>query len=131
MRELVFRFSQVVVIAAAILSITWKIGVLSVPAEEMQDDDSERNERSTPRSFVLPPAPIIAELYEKFDAEEARPGWAQRCLFELRRQGYPIDEMQTSFNAKLVEAIAEFQKRQGIDSSGQLDPQTIALLGCR
>jgi hypothetical protein len=96
----------------------------------MDEHDSDRNENSTPRSFVLPATPAVAEEQERKKAEILKGIKADRCLSKLKDLGHSIDDFDTSFNAKLVEAILSFQQEMKLKKTGQLDFETRNKLGC-
>ncbi len=96
----------------------------------MDEHDSDRNENSTPRSFVLPATPAVAEEQERKKAEILKGIYADKCMSKLKDLGYSIDDFDTSFNAKLVEAILSFQQEMKLEKTGQLDLETRKKLGC-
>ena len=96
----------------------------------MDEDDSDRNENSTPRSFVLPATPAVAEEQERKKTEILKGIQADKCMSKLKDLGYPIDDFDTSFNAKLVEAILSYQSKSKLNKTGQLDSETRKKLGC-
>ncbi len=96
----------------------------------MDEDDSDRNENSTPRSFILPATPAVAEEQERKKAEILKGIYANKCISKLRDLGYPIDDFDSSFNAKLIEAILSYQAKMALNKTGKLDLETRAKLGC-
>ena len=96
----------------------------------MDEDDSDRNENSTPRSFVLPATPAVAEEQERKKAEILKGIHADKCMSKLKDLGYSIDDFDTSFNAKLIEAILSYQSKSKLNKTGQLDIETRKKLGC-
>ena len=96
----------------------------------MDEDDSDRNENSTPRSFILPATPAVAEEQERKKTEILKGIQADKCMSKLKDLGYPIDDFDTSFNAKLVEAILSYQSKSKLNRTGQLDSETRKKLGC-
>ena len=96
----------------------------------MDEDDSDRNENSTPRSFILPATPAVAEEQERKKTEILKGIYADKCMSKLKDLGYPIDDFDTSFNAKLVEAILSYQSKSKLNKTGQLDSETRKKLGC-
>lgn len=120
----------IIFIVVSILSI--QKGYLTVTRSHMtmDEDDSDRNENSTPRSFVLPATPAVAEEQERKKAEILKGIRVDKCISKLKEIGYPIDDFDTSFNAKFVEAILNFQSRSQLNKTGQLDIETRKKLGC-
>jgi hypothetical protein len=96
----------------------------------MDEDDSDRNENSTPRSFILPATPAVAEEQERKKAEILKGIYADKCMSKLKDLGYPIDDFDSSFNAKLIEAILSYQEKMALNKTGKLDLETRVKLGC-
>jgi len=96
--------------------------------------ESERNEHSTPRSFILPATPAVA-----FE-QEMRSGGSflnfpsrhqiAMCAVRLMDLGYEVGDEAVAFNAKLSEAIFEYQRAHGLDKTGKLNYATIRSLSC-
>src|SRR5207253_10676868 len=99
--------------------------------ERIREAGAERNERSTPRSFVLPATPAVAEEQQR-QAQELRDGVdALACLHRLRALGYNADDAPPVFRARNLEALSRFQSDRGIKPTGRLDRNTARLLRCR
>ena len=96
----------------------------------IDESDLDRNESSTPRAFVLPSTPAVAEAQESKQRLIERGLDSDKCLSKLKDLGYPIDDLNSSFNAKYIEAIINFQKNKSIPVTGDLDQLTIKILGC-
>ena len=95
------------------------------------EEASERNERSTPRSFILPATPAVAEEQEE-QARELTDGVDTfGCLRTLRALGYEADDAPPALRARNVDAIFHFQREHGMNATGQLDPHTAKALGCQ
>src|SRR5207245_2075809 len=110
----------------------WFIGPLSDGSlgDGEGEHMSERNERSTPRSFVLPATPAVATEQER-QARELRDGLDTfGCLRRLRALGYESDDAPPALRARNVNAIFRFQNDRGLRATGQLDRKTADLLGC-
>jgi murein L,D-transpeptidase YcbB/YkuD len=97
--------------------------------------ESERNERSTPRSFILPATPAVAFEQELRSGKNSEITTSKRqiavCAIRLIDLGYDVGDESVAFNAQLSEAIYEYQKSQGLNKTGQLDPATIRSLSCK
>lgn len=93
--------------------------------------DMDRNEQSTPRNFILPATPAVAEEQERKLQNPDKDFYSDWCLLKLHDLGYEIDEFSSSFNAKYVEALIEFQKNNSLPISGKADSKTRILLGCQ
>lgn len=90
---------------------------------------SGRNERSTPRSFILPATPAVASIQNRREVSvDSRR--MSRCVAELRLLGYQIDADEDLLNAKVVEAIFRFQAEQGLPTTGEVDELTARALRC-
>ena len=91
----------------------------------------ERNEDSTPRSFILPATPGVALEQERQKREKALVAVTSDCLAKLRERGVNITENETDFGEKLVEAVFELQRETGLPATGKLDDNTTRHLRCR
>lgn len=96
----------------------------------VDENDLDRNESSTPRAFVLPATPAVAEAQDNKQRLIDKGLDSDKCLAKLKYLGYPIDDLNSSFNAKYIEAIINFQKSKGIPVTGDIDKLTIKTLGC-
>jgi hypothetical protein len=94
------------------------------------ESDPERNEQSTPRSFVLPATPAVA-IEQEQRAKEVRAGLSsEKCISKLRDMGYQIDDMDASFNATYIKAVIEYQKANNLRVTGVSDVETRKRMGC-
>jgi Putative peptidoglycan binding domain len=93
-----------------------------------------RNERSTPRSFILPATPAVAFEQETRSAKNSTTAISRHqvavCAIRLLDLGYDVGDEPVAFNAKLSEAIYEYQKKYSLNKTGKLDPATIRSLSC-
>jgi hypothetical protein len=94
------------------------------------EDGIERNERSTPRSFILPATPAVA-LAQQSRLQEPLDEGISLCLEKLDSRGYGSDRASPLTTARNVTAIFNFQRDQGIVASGRLNDDTRTRLGCR
>jgi hypothetical protein len=95
------------------------------------EDEAQRNERSTPRSFILPATPAVAEEQEQ-QVREAKEGVdVFGCLEKLRLLGYGADNTPPALRATNLEAIFRFQKEHGLTPNARLDRETVRLLKCK
>jgi hypothetical protein len=92
---------------------------------------AERNEDSTPRSFILPATPGVALEQERQKREKDPVPVIADCLSKLRERGVNIAENETDFDVKLVEAVFELQRQTGLPATGKLDDTTKSYLRCR
>jgi hypothetical protein len=93
---------------------------------EMEGED--RNESSTPRSFVLPATPAIALEQEIASIQTGNPAFS--CAIRLAGLGYDVGRMPPTDNAKLKVAIFKFQKKLGLIADGTLNVATRIAVGC-
>jgi len=98
--------------------------------ENEDETDVDRNEQSTPRSFVLPATPAVTVAQENKQIQIVKGLDSDKCLIKLKDLGFPIDDLDSSFNAKYIEAIIKFQENKGIPVTGQVDQVTRRNLGC-
>lgn len=98
---------------------------------DLVEEDPDRNEESTPRSFVLPATPAVAFAQEtKSNSDADRATLVVRCIVALRARGFEIVRDTEQFNVPLVKALLSTQRRAGITETGKLDDRTAAYLGC-
>jgi Putative peptidoglycan binding domain len=98
--------------------------------EDEDETDVDRNEQSTPRSFVLPATPAVTVAQENKQIQISKGLDSDKCLIKLKDLGFPIDDLDSSFNAKYIEAIIKFQEGKRIPVTGQIDQVTRKNLGC-
>jgi hypothetical protein len=127
---------QILVVLSAIvlLSLNWtghssvKLNIYGLHAVE--EHGTGRNERSTPRSFVLPATPGVAIAQESLKVTGLYPRRVSKCVSVLRTLGYQIDGDESLLNAKVVEAIYTFQSDQHLPTTGKMDELTMRALKC-
>ena len=114
-RQTLNRVLQILVVlsASGLLTLNW-IGHRSVKLDlyglhAVEEHGTGRNERSTPRSFVLPATPGVALAQESLKATGVYSRQVSKCVSVLRTLGYQIDGDENLLNAKVVEAIYIFQ----------------------
>ena len=117
------------------LSISaWTIHITSMEpngySDELLEDDLNRNERSTPRSFILPSTPAVAEEQDRKKEQLTKGINNDRCVLKLKDLGYPIDVLESSFNAKFIEAIILFQNENSLPPTGIINIETRIKLDC-
>ena len=124
---------MVVIAIAAMISVYW-VRSLEYPIVIHASSDGGRNERSTPREFILPATPAVAFDQEARRSENASGDLSylrlERCSDRLSDLGYDVGDEIVRFNAKLVEAIYLYQEHNGIRPTGSLDSQTIRAMKC-
>jgi hypothetical protein len=91
-----------------------------------QESALERNERSTPRQFVLPSTPAIAGEHV-ISAQDPR--IILRAQLRLIEYGYRPGRPEGTLTATTKAAIYRFQSHHGIRATGRLDETTISALG--
>jgi hypothetical protein len=135
-RETPNRVLQILVVlsVSGLLALNW-IGHRSVNLSfyglhAVEEQGTGRNERSTPRSFVLPGTPGVALAQESLKATGRYPRRVSRCVSVLRTLGYQIDGDESVLNAKVVEAIYTFQSDQHLPTTGKVDELTMRALKC-
>lgn len=123
----------VVLFAGIFLLLKWnKVGGDSdnYGSEAFEVQSTVRNERSTPRSFVLPATPGVAFEQERQKSDKAKQAQLAKCVGILRDHGYKVSDSETLLNAKLVEAIYEFQVKSNLPATGRLDQTTMRAMKC-
>ena len=133
-KTVIYKCLQITVVIGAILLVLskWMVGgnFDDYSTETPEERNSERNERSTPRSFILPATPGVAFEQERQRSNKVRQAQIAKCLGMLRSRGFHVDDSRTLLNAKLVKAIYTFQIDHDLPASGQLDETTMGELKC-
>ena len=99
-------------------------------AENMKTNDKGRNERSTPRSFILPATPAVAIRQENKMLLRANELQIKYCMLKLNDLGYKIMSFEDIFDIYISIALMDFQEHNLLLKTGKLDEQTVKLLGC-
>ncbi len=89
----------------------------------------ERNERSTPREFVLPATPAVAEIAEEREGRTPEVVMVG-CLVTLARLERRVYLSESAKSAANRAVIFEFQRDSGLPTNGSLDSATRATLAC-
>lgn len=95
-----------------------------------EGSDKGRNERSTPRSFILPATPAVALEQERKRIVSEYEVQIKYCMLKLHDLGYRIINFEDIFDIHIMLAIMDFQKKNGLEVSGEFDVKTIENLGC-
>jgi hypothetical protein len=96
----------------------------------VNENNTDRNERSTPRSFVLPATPAVAFSQEnkaKFLTENQYP---KQCLSKIEKLGFMIKSKTELMQSEVIEVISEYQGKVGLKRTGEFDLTTREKLGC-
>jgi hypothetical protein len=127
--------SLIVIVLGANIGFYWIRADLYQVTESPTTPESERNERSTPRSFILPATPAVAVEQETRSAQNSTAATSKDqiavCAIRLIDLGYDVGDEAVVFNAKLSEAVYEYQEAHGLHKTGKLDPATIRSLSCK
>ena len=99
--------------------------------DQYNGNDKGRNERSTPRSFILPATPAVALRQEYKRAKEANKFQIKYCVLKLYDLGYEIMDFNDIFDIRTFIGLINFQREKGLTRSGEFDPATITELGCQ
>ena len=123
--------SLIVVILGLNVGFYWIRAAIYQANQSTAAPESERNERSTPRSFILPATPAVASEQEMRSAKNAMSRRQMAaCAIRLIDLGYDVGDEPVAFNAKLAESIYEYQRANGLNGTGKFDPATIRSLSC-
>src|SRR5689334_25171471 len=121
--------SLIVIVLGFNVGFYWIRADIYRATESTTAPERERNERSTPRSFILPATPAVAFEQEMRSAGNSAIAKSKHqmavCAIRLIDLGYDVGDEAVAFNAKLSAAIYEYQEAQGLDKTGKLDPATI------
>jgi len=125
----------VIIIVGLTVGFYWIRSQWNYTPQATNNSQSERNERSTPRSFILPATPAVAfEQEMRADSNSAGAKMEKqlgRCAVRLLDLGYDVGDEAVAFNAKLAQAIYEYQESRGIAATGKLNAATISRLRCK
>lgn len=126
--------SLMVIILGLNIGFYWIRADINQVKQSMDAPESERNERSTPRSFILPATTAVAFEQEMRSGKDSATAMSQHqlavCAIRLIDLGHDVGDEAVAFNAKLSEAIYEYQESQGLKKTGKLDAATIRSLSC-
>lgn len=114
-------------VTSAMVAYTGNGPVLDGRSDET---DGQRNERSTPRSFILPATPAVTEEQEEGSRERAEGLDVFGCLAKLRALGYGADNGPPLLRSMNLEAVFRFQKDHGLATTARLNGETVRMLKC-
>lgn len=103
----------------------------SASVENIKNNDKGRNERSTPRSFILPATPAVALRQEKKLLLRENELRIKHCMLKLYDLGYKIMSFEDIFDIHIYIALMDFQMLNLLPKTGKFDKQTVKLLGCQ
>lgn len=93
--------------------------------------DKGRNERSTPRTFILPATPAVALVQEKKRFLIEHEVQIKHCMLKLHDLGYKIMNFEDIFDIHIYIALMDYQMLKGLPITGEFDEETISRLGCK
>ena len=115
-------------VSVAVVSIDKDVEEYRIaPSDDGMRD--ERNERSTPREFVLPATPAVTKIVEE-RRERSTDVVSVRCLVALTRLERPVYFSEPANSAANRAAVFEFQRDSGLPKHGKLDSATRESLAC-
>lgn len=94
------------------------------------EESSERNERSTPRTFVLPATPAVALTIEEREQSYAANDPPIECILALKHGGFLSTTQEQFVDSAVIEAVYRFQGATKLPQSGRLDKATKRQLKC-
>ena len=95
------------------------------------DSKTGRNERSTPRTFILPATPAIADEQERRLVLMSKKEQIQKCMLKLYDLGFKdFDNFEDLSNFKITLSIIKFQIERRLNLSGEFDIKTMEVLKC-
>lgn len=95
----------------------------------IRNDDSQRNERSTPREFLLPATPAVAAIQEERRKQKNRSEIVV-CLSILDKKGYDVFDLENEMAANSKASIYKYQTSNKLKTDGMLNKETKKSLGC-
>jgi len=99
-------------------------------SHQYNGNDEGRNERSSPRSFILPSTPAVALVQEKKISMREQEFQIKYCMLKLHDLGYTIRGFEDIFDIKIFTALLDYQKMKGLNITGEFESKTISSLGC-
>ena len=102
----------------------------NVEVEALGEVDPGRNERSTPRSFILPATPAVAFEQERKEGLMEQAETIRSCMLRLYDHGYQPGSLNNITGVHVLIATLEFQEDSGLSESGELDLETRKALEC-
>lgn len=100
-----------------------------IVSDQEMEADPGRNERSTPREFILPSTAAVAEAQES--KHLALIGINQeRCFQVLRAKGHQIVSNALLHNVDLARSLVIEQRAFGVEASGKLNRTIAEKLEC-
>jgi len=89
-----------------------------------------RNERSTPRTFVLPATPAVAFIQEKKKELWRNEFIIKKCMLRLYDLGYELNNFENMDDISIFIAIIRYQKLNNLVVTGKFNVLTSKKLGC-
>jgi len=93
------------------------------------NEGSSRNERSTPREFLLPATPAVSKIQESRN-KKVNIAHITNCLSIINDAGFIIYNLTDNNAANSIASIYAYQKMNGLEKTGKLDEQTKINLEC-
>lgn len=95
------------------------------------ENDPGRNEGSTPRTFILPATPAVADEQERKKILFTKKFEIQKCMLNLYDAGYlNIFNFDDIFDFKIKLGIIKYQRKNDLLLSGDFNQQTKEHLKC-
>lgn len=98
--------------------------------KEISQEDPGRNERSTPREFILPATSAVARAQENKHKLKLQGVDIGKCLAIIRSKGFSLMSDEIIRNVELKRAIMIVQKEIDMTQTGNLDFEFATKLGC-
>ena len=116
--------------AVSVAVVTREPRVAQSPYVPQNDGmEGERNERSTPRQFVLPATPAVAEIDEE-RRERSPEAVEMGCLVTLAQREKLVYLGESAGSAANKAAVFEYQRDNELPANGILNVATRAALEC-
>lgn len=125
-------FIPTILFTATILFVadSGRYQLVNSSAGNLKTNDKGRNERSTPRSFILPATPAVAIRQEEKLLLRSNELQIKYCMLKLHDLGYKIMNFEDIFDIHIFIALIDFQSRNLLPNTGKLNDRTVELLGC-
>lgn len=96
----------------------------------INNDDSPRNERSTPREFLLPATPAVTKI-QALRNKKIKLANIINCLSLINEKGFLIYNLKDDKTANSIASIYAYQEENKLLKTGKLDLDTQLMLGCK
>ena len=129
-KKLLLGLTSIYILSIAIYFYSQKSIVPFFNTKEISQEDPGRNERSTPREFILPATSAVARAQENKHKLKLQGVDIGKCLAIIRSKGFSLMSDEIIRNVELKRAIMIVQEEIDMTQTGDLDFEFATKLGC-